>query len=123
MHFKIEIILKIIIYFVIGIKVFFYLSAIGTVLFEHYKPDSEISQKLYTFFSYWREKTEFIYFISMAILLIIIFNPSYQNKKYINKEMGILFWLFGFIIIVTSDWATHYQDAMKWYRMIGKSKN
>lgn len=115
MHFNIEAILEIIVYFIIGIKLFFYSSAIGTVVFQHYKPESERSQQLYTFFSYWRDRTEFIYFISMAILLIVIFHPSYKNKKYINKEMGILFWLFGFIIIITSKWSMIFQDIVKWY--------
>ena len=40
-----------------------------------------------------------------------------KNKKYINKEMGILFWLFGFIIIITSDWLKHVQDIIQWYHM------
>jgi hypothetical protein len=121
MYLSLEKILKIIVYFVIVIKVFFYSSAIGTVVCEHYKPESEITQKFYRFFSYWREKTEIIYFISMALLLIIIFNPSHNHKKYINQEIGILFWLFGFIIIVTSNWSGVAKDIVKWYKSMRKN--
>ena len=118
MQFNLETVLKIIVYFIIGIKLLFYSSAIATVFCKHYKPESDLSQKFYTFFSYLREKTEFMYFISMAILLIIIFNPSHNHKKYINKEMGILFWLFGFIIIITSKWTLFIQDITDWYNKL-----
>jgi len=117
MKLTIENVIEYSIYFIIIIKVFFYSSIVGTVVFKHYKPESEFSKTLFIFFSYWREKTEFIYFIIMGFLLIIIFIPYYNHKKYINKEMGILFWLFGFVIIFTSKWNVFFYDIIKWYNL------
>jgi len=52
----------------------------------------------------YKDQTEFVFTNMMALLFIYIFNPRYQNEKYITNETKLLMYLFGFIIIITSDW-------------------
>ena len=51
-----------------------------------------------------KNSSEFIYQITIALLIIIIFNPWYNNMKFISKEIIILFFIFGIIIIISADW-------------------
>lgn len=51
-----------------------------------------------------KDQTEFVFTNMMALLFIYIFNPRHQNEKYITKETKLLMYIFGFIIIITSDW-------------------
>jgi hypothetical protein len=44
----------------------------------------------------------------MAILLIYHFNP--HKKLYIDDESKFLFFLFGIVIILTSDWKTMFNS-------------
>jgi hypothetical protein len=52
----------------------------------------------------YKDQTEFVFTNMMALLFIYIFNPRNQNEKYITNETKLLMYLFGFIIIITSDW-------------------
>ena len=67
---------------------------------------------------YWKERTEFIFNICMSILLIYYFKPG--KPKLITKETSLLFYLFGWIIIITAKWGTFITDA-KWYKSISSS--
>jgi hypothetical protein len=44
------------------------------------------------------------------LLLIILFNPFYNNLQYINRETTILLFIFGIILILTADWNTFYNN-------------
>jgi hypothetical protein len=60
---------------------------------------------------FWRERTEFIFILLMAILLIFLFNP-YKNKMYmINNETRLLLYLFGFVLIITADWKSFFKES------------
>jgi hypothetical protein len=50
----------------------------------------------------YKDKVEAIFFISMAILLIYIFNP-YIPHTAIIEEKRLLF-LFGIVILITTQW-------------------
>ena len=50
----------------------------------------------------YKDKVETIFFISMAILLIYMFNP-YIPHTAITEEKQLLF-LFGVIILITTKW-------------------
>ncbi len=90
------------VFFIILIKIVFMLSAIGHIYFSHStKPYAKkIDDKLV----YFHEITEFIFIISMAILLIYYFNPRFP-KKQINEETSLLFFLFGWILVLTAKWS------------------
>ena len=85
-RFNIEAFLEFVIYFIIGIKVIFLISAIGSIIFSHYHSTSPLSQSLASKFSYWKGRMEFIFVFCMSLLLIYIFTPWYDHQKYITKE-------------------------------------
>lgn len=101
MHLKFETSLDFFIFFIILIKIVFIVSAIGHLILSHSSNSKAktIDPKLV----YWKERTEFIFIISMAILLIYHFNPRF-SKKPIGEEIAVLFFLFGWILIFTAKW-------------------
>ena len=115
----VEKILEIIIYFTIFIKIVFLVSAIGDIFFAHYQKTSSRSQDLELRFAYWKERSEFIFVFCMAILLIYIFNPRFNNQKYItiHKNLGVLFYLFGFILLFTANWGLFIQESRIFKRL------
>ena len=90
------------VFFIILIKICYIISAIGHIYFSHsINPNAKkIDDKLL----YFHEITEFIFTISMAILLIYYFNPRF-SKKPIDEETSLLFFLFGGILIFTAKWS------------------
>jgi hypothetical protein len=66
---------------------------------------------------YWRERFEFIFVISMAILLIYLFRPSNANPPQINGETKILLYLFGFVTILIANWEVFIHEA-PWFREV-----
>lgn len=66
---------------------------------------------------YWKKRMEFIYIICMSLLIIFIFSPRHNREIYITTEMIFLFYLFGIILIITSDWKLFFTNA-KWYGKI-----
>jgi hypothetical protein len=101
--------------FIIFIKIVFGLSAIGHVILSH--SSMLVSQEYDDKFVYWKERTEFIFIVSMAILLIYHFNPRTSQKISIDRETSILFYLFGWILIITAKWSDFITGA-KWYQQI-----
>lgn len=97
--------LNIFVVFIIIVKVVFVLSAIGYAIthFLH-KNDKENAQLLYV-----KERTEFVFIISMSILLIMHFKPG--STLVPNKETAILFFIFGWILIVTAKWELFFQNS------------
>ncbi len=100
--------------FIIFIKIVFGLSVIGHLILTHSKllGAKDYDDKL----MYWKDRTEFIFTISMAILLIYHFNPRSKPVP-IDKETAILFFLFGWILVITAKWSTFFVEA-KWYQRI-----
>ena len=101
-------------FFIILIKIVFGLSAIGHIYFSHSTRTNakKIDDKLL----YFKERTEFIFIISMSILLIYHFNPRF-SKKTINEESSLLFFLFGWVLIITAKWSLFITEA-PWYKKI-----
>ena len=96
--------------FIIFIKFVFIISALGHLILSH-TPNKELDAK----FVYWKERTEFVFIACMAILLIYHFKPG--HLKPIEKETTILFFLFGWILLVTAKWSLFFTEA-KWYKDI-----
>lgn len=87
--------------FIILIKVgFILLSLINVYLKIKGKEHTEI----YNNILFWKERLEFIFTFLMSILLIYTFGPWCVQPIKIDKETQILFYLFGFVLIVTANW-------------------
>jgi hypothetical protein len=114
MHIKLETSFDYFIFFIILIKIIFVISAIGYVILSH--STNEKAKQVDPKLLYWKERTEFIFIISMAILLIYHFNPRF-SKKPINEETSLLFFLFGVVLILTAKWSLFIHEAI-WYKKI-----
>ena len=106
--------MDIFLFFIIVIKVIFIISAIGHIILSH--STSKKAHKIDPKLVYWKKRTEFVFIISMAILLIYHFNPRVK-KIVIGKETSILFFLFGIVLIVTADWNLFITES-PWYKKI-----
>ena len=102
------------IFFIILVKIVFILSAIGHIILSH--STSNKAKNIDDKFLYFKERTEFIFIISMSILLIYHFNPRFA-KKPINSETSLLFFLFGWVLIITAKWSLFITEA-PWYKQI-----
>ena len=114
MEIKFEKEIDYLIFFIILVKIVFIISTIGHIYFSHstIKSAKNIDDKLI----YFKERTEFVFIISMSILLIYHFNPRF-SKTPINSETSLLFFLFGWILILTAKWSLFITEA-PWYKEI-----
>jgi hypothetical protein len=97
----------ILITFIILIKVLFIIFSLIHLNFI-IKKDEE--NKINIEVVYWRNRLEFIFTISMAILLIYLFNPRYNNQNLITPETKLLLYLFGFILIIIAEWGEFIKE-------------
>ena len=103
---KIELFLTNFILILFFIKIAFAISFIGNIFFGYYKNGSLKSfDKHNQFFLRLKALVEPVLKISMATLLIIIFNPFTDFKIYINEKMSFVFYIFGFMLIFTTIWS------------------
>lgn len=65
---------------------------------KNYKISLEINNRI-------KDQTEFIYTILMACLMIYLFNPNRKQHLLVDDETRLLLYLFGFLLILTSDWS------------------
>jgi hypothetical protein len=93
--------------FLIIIKCIFVAAALGHVVLSH--TDTSFD-KYDASLVYWKERTEFIFIISMAILLIYYFHPIMKSDP-MSSETKLLFFLFGWILIVTANWKIFFTEA------------
>ena len=100
------------IYLIFAIKVLFILTATGHIYLKiKHQEGTDLDKTLL----YWKERLEFVFVFLMACLLIFIFNPRQDNSRLLNKETKILFYLFGFILLITANWGTFFKEA-KWFK-------
>lgn len=112
--------------FIVIIKIVFIFTAIGNVILTHIvkknaasantsAADKAAAATRAANLAYWKERTEFIFVICMAVLLIYYFKPG--ATKPLNSETSLLFFLFGWILIITAKWNVFFTQA-KWYSII-----
>ncbi len=98
------------IYFIIFVKFIFIVSALVHIGIKFSDVDLEILDTVDNVAEYWKDKSEFIFKICMAILLLISFHPLRTTTQVLTKETKLLIYLFGFIIIITSEWKKFFAD-------------
>ena len=53
---------------------------------------------------YWKDRLEFFFKVLMSFLLIYLFNPRYDKSILIDRETKKLLYMFGFVLLITSNW-------------------
>ena len=102
------------IYSIIGIKLIFILLAITHIYLKvKHQKGSELDNKII----FWKERIEFLFIILMALLLIYIFNPRISHTNLLNFEVKLLFYLFGFILLITAEWKIFFHES-KWLKYL-----
>jgi len=94
--------------FIFLIKVGFILMAL-THIYLKAKGDekSDLDKKVL----YWKERFEFIFIATMALLLIYLFNPRRNRAALIDYETSLLLYLFGFVLIITAKWELFFKES------------
>ena len=110
-------ILNLYIYFIIFLKIIFILLALADFIIKHFYNTNVNLMSIESKISFYKKRIEFIFIICMVILIIFIFSPRHNRMIYLTKEMTILFYLFGFILLLTADWDLFLTNA-KWYNNI-----
>lgn len=95
-----EITLIIIGYIVVIFKIAFIIFDVFYKLSERRQTENKINKWL----KKWKIRTEFFYVISMSIILIYIFYPWGNNKRFLTPEIYKLIFLYGIVSIFTANW-------------------
>ena len=102
--FVVENIIEFIIYIIIFIKILFLITSIGHLILSHTRKQTPRTKEFDEKFLEWKQKFEFVFIVMMSCLLIFIFTPWRDNAHYMTSTMKFLFYLFGFILILSADW-------------------
>ena len=106
---KLESAVDVFVLFIIIVKVIFLLAAVGHAILHFFVKTSDKAAKVDPKLVYWKERTEFVFKASMSILLIYHFHPRYGHP--INSETALLFFLFGWVLLLTADWDLFIETA------------
>jgi hypothetical protein len=99
------------IYVIIGIKALFLFSTLSNLFLTKIIKNDSLIKKYSHKLDKIKEQTEFIFIILTSILLIAIFYPRQNNLKYINSHVKLLFYLFGWILIITAKWDLFFHES------------
>jgi hypothetical protein len=90
------------IYFIIFVKIIFTILFCGHI---YYLAKGEKDSENIINIEFWKSRSEFIFEISMALLLIYIFSPNKNRLHLIDYETKFLFYVLGFLLLITLDWS------------------
>jgi hypothetical protein len=90
-------------YFIIIIKIIFIVSTIGHIILT-FADNTLLINKIDPKLIYWKQHSEFLFIVSMAVLLIYHFRPQ-NNIISINQETALLFYIFGWVLLITANWS------------------
>jgi hypothetical protein len=94
------------IYFTFFIKIIFIGSTLSLKYVQH-KNKNANTQNL----AFWKERSEFIFKACLSLILIILFNPRNKTPLVINFETKLLLYIYGFIVILQSNWEQFFKDS------------
>lgn len=95
--------------FLLVIKFCFIFLLLNSFVIKHslkQSPNNKIYQKSLEVNDRIKGQVEFIFNISMALLIIILFNPRQKTHLKISSETRLLLYLFGYLLIISADWGT-----------------
>jgi hypothetical protein len=99
------------VYFLFILKTLFILGAIYLFYLKKKGGNEETIEKI----EYWKERCEFIFVIGMAVILITFFTPFRPKIAVIDYETRMLFFMLGWILLITAQWNTFFKEA-KWFK-------
>lgn len=99
------------------VKIIFIILALTNIYLE---AKGKKNSSLATEINYWKKRVEFIFKILMALLLIYLFSPKANRTIMINGETKVLLYLFGFVLLITSNWSEFFKES-KWFVDLQKS--
>lgn len=105
------------IYLILTLKIVFLLLAI---LHFYYKITNQENTEKNKQVDYWKSRIEFIFIISMSLLMIYLFSPRRGNTITITGETKILLFLFSGLLFITAKWEDFIYTS-KWFRQLQKS--
>jgi hypothetical protein len=103
--------LDIYIYFIVFIKLIFSITYFLHIYFIKVIPNSEKGQEIDPKIVFWKERTEFIFIASMSVLMIYLFNPWRNEPLFINEETKVLFYVLGWVLLITANWAVFFKES------------
>jgi len=101
--------------FIVLIKcVFLYFAITAAIIKSKLKknPTNDKLEKEYEEKIYLKERIELLFKFCMSVLLIYVFFPQRKVPIPIDFEMRILFYLFGFILLLTAKWKSIMHDSV-----------
>jgi hypothetical protein len=100
------------IYLIFAVKIIFIILASTNLYLKIKKSkNTALQQKIL----YWKGRLEFLFVFLMSLLLIYLFNPRINRQNMINSETKLLFYLFGFVLLITADWSNFIHEA-EWFQ-------
>ena len=102
---------------ILTLKIVFILLAI---LHFYYKITNQENTKKCHQVDYWKSRIEFIFTISMSVLMIYLFSPKRGNTIIITGETKTLLFLFSGLLFMTAKWEDFVKTS-KWFREMQKS--
>jgi hypothetical protein len=102
---------------IFAIKIAFILMTVSHI---YMKATSKMNTDLDKKIVYWKDRLEFIFIALMSILLIYVFNPRRDRTVMIDGETKLLFYLFGFVLMITGKWGDFIHET-KWLSYIQQS--
>jgi uncharacterized membrane protein YiaA len=98
--------------FIIFVKVLF---VVFSALEIYYKVEKKENSAWSNWALYWKERLEFIFIISVSLLCIVLFNPISSGALVIDYHVRFLLFVYGFIILITSNWHTFFGEMPPWF--------
>ncbi len=96
------------------------MGAVYVVYLKRKGGDEKTIEKI----EYWKDRCEFTFVIGMAVILITFFTPFRAKIAPIDYETRMLFFMLGWILLITAEWSTFFKEA-KWFgkfqKIIGKA--
>lgn len=95
--------------FIIFFKVLYiYYLVYANYLIFRKKDDTELYQNV----EYRKQRAEFIFTISMSLLIIYFFSPLTGNVIRFDAETKFLFFVFGLLLFVKANWKLVFQQSI-----------
>lgn len=95
--------------FIFIVKIVFILLALTKGVL-HLKKSKD--KQLISVIDFWKERIEFVFIALMSVLLIYIFYPRANHVSMLNGEAKLLFYLFGFILLLSAKWELFIKDSL-----------